>query len=127
MSCIRHRRGFSLVEMLVVIAVIGIMAAIAVAFIGHLNYKALQAKDQRNAQSIVSMATAACASGVELPGPEARDVVDALAEGIAAPAGSSLSDTVFRVPNLSEQDREGVVSHVEWNADAACLVYKPQF
>jgi prepilin-type N-terminal cleavage/methylation domain-containing protein len=48
-------QGFSLVEMLVVIAVIGVIAAIAIPNIGSVGSSAKVATAQRNAQSIVSL------------------------------------------------------------------------
>ncbi len=49
------KAGFSLVEMLVVIAVIGIIAAIAVPNIGRINDAAKDATYRRNAQNISSV------------------------------------------------------------------------
>ena len=48
-------KGFSLVEMLVVIAVIGIIAAIAIPSIGSINASAQTATAKRNAQNIASV------------------------------------------------------------------------
>lgn len=51
--------GFSLVEMLVVIAVIGIMAGIAIPLLGNTTDKASKATAQRNAQSLCLLYNAA--------------------------------------------------------------------
>lgn len=57
------KKGFSLVEMLVVIAVIGIIAAIAVPNIGRINDSATDAKARRNAQNLASIFASAQAAG----------------------------------------------------------------
>ena len=49
------KAGFSLVEMLVVIAVIGIIAAIAVPTIGNITEQANNSKAKRNAQNLASV------------------------------------------------------------------------
>ena len=57
------KAGFSLVEMLVVIAVIGIIAAIAVPTIGNITSQANASKAKRNAQSLASVCASAVAAG----------------------------------------------------------------
>ncbi|HRQ91044.1 MAG TPA: prepilin-type N-terminal cleavage/methylation domain-containing protein, partial [Bacteroidia bacterium] len=59
------KKGFSLVEMLVVIAVIGIIAAIAVPNIGKINDSAKDATYRRNAQTIASVFSSAQAAGYD--------------------------------------------------------------
>ncbi len=58
-------KGFSLVEMLVVIAVIGIIAAIAVPNVARINDRAKEAKNMRNAQNLASVYSSAAAAGYD--------------------------------------------------------------
>ena len=60
----RFHKGFSLIEMLVVIAVIGIIAAITLPSVSNVNDSAKTARDQRNAQNFCSMFNGAKVSGV---------------------------------------------------------------
>jgi prepilin-type N-terminal cleavage/methylation domain-containing protein len=59
-----HKKGFSLVELLVVIAVIGVIAAIAIPAMSGIFTKSRETKNRRNAQSIVSIYSAALNAGV---------------------------------------------------------------
>jgi len=58
--------GFSLVEMLVVISIIGIMGAIAIPVFNPIRENAKVNKSQRNAQTLAATAGAAQAAGVVL-------------------------------------------------------------
>ncbi len=58
-----NHKGFSLVEMLSVIAVIGIISAIAIPQIGRINDSSRDAVDKRNAQQLVSVFEAGSAAG----------------------------------------------------------------
>src|SRR6201985_2388474 len=92
-------KGFSLVEMLVVIAVIGVIAAIAIPSIGSINDNAKTATAQRNAQSIVSMYQAGSAAGVSWSGGAVRnDKVTAVVAG-GSPTDGAFSGKTFKVPN----------------------------
>lgn len=60
---ISKQHGFSMIEMLVVISIIGIIVAMALPSMTGIASQAEFARDQRNAQTIASVAASAVASG----------------------------------------------------------------
>lgn len=107
-TLVNNKKGaFSLVEMLVVIAVIGILAAIAVPNIGKINGAAEDSKNRRNAQQLSSVCNAAQAAGHDFVGSE-TDKVEVCKD---IRTGSTITDTTspfygsfFGVPNLSDTE-----------------------
>lgn len=107
----KKKSGFSLVEMLVVIAVIGVIAAIAVPNISKINRGAKYAKDQRNAQQIASVVAAADAAGYDFIGTSTTPaaVITAVVAGhtLTAAENPSLAGTFFGVPALGTVEQTG--------------------
>jgi len=117
------KAGFSLVEMLVVIAIIGIIAAIAIPNIGNINDSAKQATAQRNAQSVASVMNAAIAAGY-VPNWADKAAVLAAAQGDAVkPATGPFKDKVFTVGDIDDEEEAAVLNYIDWDATNAQVKY----
>jgi prepilin-type N-terminal cleavage/methylation domain-containing protein len=112
-------KGFSLVEMLVVIAVIGIIAAIAIPSIGSINASAQTATAKRNAQNIASVYQSGLADGVAWG---ATDVATGCSKVQAG--GTGTDGTYFGVKGLDSTAVTAASGHLSWDSSAG-LIYAP--
>ncbi|MFT4548666.1 MAG: prepilin-type N-terminal cleavage/methylation domain-containing protein [Verrucomicrobiales bacterium] len=119
----RNKHGFSLVEMLVVIAILGIITAIAVPMVASATERAGEASHHRNAQILATMATNAMAAG-NLTIPDAgtvEEVVNLLIEGVS---GTGVFDTTdFQVNILKDAERLAALELLVW--EGGTLQYVP--
>lgn len=91
----RQRSGFSLVEFLVVILIIGLIASIVVPNLGFITGEVEKVKDKRNAQTIILAYTTGAAAGVAWPEGDVATQVAAVVEG-RKPASGSLTRMMFQ-------------------------------
>lgn len=118
------KAGFSLVEMLVVIAIIGIIAAIAIPNIGNINDSARQATAQRNAQSIASVINAAIAAGAETTAITDVDTLISTAETGLSPAKGPFAGKNFSVGKIDTESKEDIETYLGWDATNKQAIYK---
>jgi len=91
----RCRPAFSLVELIVVVAVIGIFTSIAIPHFAPLSEGANIAKDRFNAQNIVTTYTTGSAAGVQWPTGDVAAKVTAVITGRNSPGGV-FANTLFQ-------------------------------
>lgn len=100
-------RGFSLVEVLALISVIGIMTSIAIPLLGYLGHSASESKAKRNAQNAAHISALLSAAGVEHVLPESLGGTEAttrlIQHGITVSDGP-LSGAYFGMPSLTEDE-----------------------
>ena len=112
----RTSRGFSLAEMLTVISVIGIMAAIAIPTIQDINGAGNTVKNQANARHVEGVSSALGALGVAHVIPEslggAEATVRLLREGVIVPDGA-FEGQLFVVKAISDNDVSNASSYLE--------------
>ena len=122
-SVLGAKSAFTLVEMLVVIAVIGLLAAISIPMISNVFGNAEEGKDKRNAQILASMASAAQAAGDATIAASGGDEAAANLVIAGVSGAGEFADTTFRVPNMSDVERDNALGHLTFSAGT--LIYTP--
>lgn len=103
----RNKLAFSLVEMLIVVAIIGVISAVALPIVSMVRESSNEAKNLANAKNIERMSGALASLGVAHVIPDSLGGVEATArllrEGVIVPDGPMAGET-FSVPGLGDED-----------------------
>ncbi len=110
------KAGFSLVEMLVVIAIIGIIAAIAIPNIGNLNESARDAAAKRNAQSVASVLNAAVAAGADISSLTTPASIIDLAEAGVSPADGAFQGKTFTSGPIDDDEEAKAAAYLSYDS-----------
>lgn len=112
-QCAFSRRAFSLVEMLVVVAIIGVVAAVCILALGSQRQAFIDARDRRNAQEITSLVQGAKAAGVILAVPDDPLLTAQLAVSGKQAEGGAFDGKTFMLPGLSSEDINGAAFYLD--------------
>lgn len=119
-----RKAGFSLVEMLVVIAVIGVIAAIAIPNIGSINESAKNATAQRNAQTVASVLNAAVAAGYTILASTGQGLVDEAESGVTI-VGGAFDGKKFSSGDINDEEEDEAAAKLSLDAATGQVVYTP--
>ena len=125
----RNRSALSLVEALIVIAVIGIIAAIALPVIGNIRESAKRAAAMQNAKNVAQLSEALAALGVAHVIPDSMGGVEATArlmrEGVIVPEGPMAGEK-FLLSGMRDSEIEEVATYltIQYDERNLRLVYQ---
>jgi prepilin-type N-terminal cleavage/methylation domain-containing protein len=107
--------AFSIVEVLVVIAIIGILSAISIAYLGGYHRDVmLKVRDRRNAQEITALSMGATAAGAPVIAVgDMESTIQNLIEGREGTVGT-FKGRLFRITALTDEEIAGALKHLEW-------------
>lgn len=116
--------AFSIVELLIVIAIIGVVASIAIVYLGGDHRDAmLRVRDQRNAQEITALCMGATAAGANVVVKDDMEgTIRNLIEGRDGTNGTFKGHT-FSITALTPDEIQGAIKYLTWKDGLPAYVY----
>ncbi len=117
-------KGFTIIETLIVVAIMATFTVIAIPLIGKMHSSAREATDRRNAQNLASVFATAQAAGLDfyVPGDKAA-TIDATADGGYVVDPGPFQNSYFGVPNMTAGERASAGAYLEVDDISARLIY----
>ena len=106
------QKGFSLVELLVVIAVIGVIAAIAIPAMSGIFSKSRKGVINQNAQNLATVFAGARAAGATFDNYDKDTIIDALTSPAGVNGKGKMETVVFKLP-MAPQDVADVKNSID--------------
>lgn len=105
--------GISLIEMLITIAILGLIVSIALPSFGGGTEGIRQARDLRNAQTACSIFASAQVAGVDFSegNPTIQEIMQRLVKGVVVEKGQ-LKGRSFALPNLGAEEIQSAVKYL---------------
>lgn len=116
-------QGFSLIELLTVVAILGVFASIALVMMGNINQSSVDTRDRRNAQELAAVCASAQAAGVDFV--VAGDIDETIKNVVKGgePADGAFAGRFFGLQGLAPADQETAKKYLELNNGS--LQFKP--
>ncbi len=119
-----RQAGFGLAEVVIVVAVLGVLTAIVVPAMASVSDNANAKRCQRIAQEFASLSNFAVASGSEelIASTSVAEALDQLVKGVSGTG--VFADTIYRLPNVTLADQNEAAHHLELRDSV--LIYNPK-
>lgn len=114
--------GFSLVELLTIIAILGLLAAIMIPNIAATNESARNTVARRNAQNLASIYSCGEIAGVDWGASDVASATTNVLAGKAAGDGA-FAGKVFKAAGLKPEDLTLAQRYLRWDSENTTLSY----
>lgn len=114
--------GFTLVELLTVIAILGILASIVLPNIAATNEAARNTVARRNAQNFASIFSCGQIAGVNWGATDVASATTIILEGRAAGDGA-FEGKVFKAAGMKASDLTHAQRYLRWDSENSTLTY----